>query len=63
VSRYVFISYSRADRTYAARLRDEMTHRGVTSWYDGGIEHGAQWEASLRDAIDGSAAVLVDRRS
>jgi hypothetical protein len=59
MSRHAFVSYSRTDSIYVTQLIVWLTTKGVSIWSDAGIAYGSQWPAALRDAIDGSGAVVV----
>ena len=55
----LFLSYSRADKERAQRLADALTGAGYTLWWDALIEGGAQFDSSIRAALDAADAVIV----
>ena len=55
----VFISYSRADEAYVARLFDHFRNCGLTCWYDEGLRAGDVYPRQLATRIETSAAVVV----
>jgi hypothetical protein len=55
----VFISYSRRDKDFVARLHDALSSRGRTPWVDWEMESLERWEQSIRHAIDRAIAVIV----
>jgi TolB-like protein/Tfp pilus assembly protein PilF len=55
----LFLSYARADRTRAERLADILTKAGYTVWWDALIEGGAQFAASIRQALETADVVIV----
>lgn len=55
----LFLSYARADRALAERLADALTLAGYTVWWDALIEGGAQFAASIRDALETADVVIV----
>ncbi len=57
---YVFITYSRADATYAGQLTEFLRGRGIPVWVDtSSIQSGARWSRAIRDAIANAVAVIV----
>lgn len=58
--RHVFISYSRADSDFAARLIHDLEARGIGVWIDvEGLQPGtANWETSIREAISQAFAMI-----
>ena len=57
--RFVFISYSRGDRTYVAQLAGYLTLAGISVWYDNHIAAGERFARSIQRSIESSAAVLA----
>jgi TIR domain len=59
-SRHVFISYSRADSDFAARLIRDLEARGIGVWVDvEGLQPGTpNWEKSIREAIRQAFAIV-----
>lgn len=58
--KHVFISYSRQDEEYAARLTAALDRAGVPVWRDTDrVEHGSAFVEDLQKAIEGSAAVIA----
>jgi hypothetical protein len=57
---FVFISYSRADLTFAMRLKNDLQKQGIQVWMDlEGIRPAtADWEESIRTAIRSCCVVL-----
>ncbi len=48
----VFISYSRRDLPFVTQLRQELTNRGISAWFDKeNIEVGDQWATSIVEGI------------
>jgi TIR domain len=58
--RHVFISYSRADSDFAARLIRDLEARGIGVWIDvDGLQPGTpNWEISIRAAISQAFALI-----
>jgi len=58
---FVFISYSRRDTEFVARLIADLQACGITCWIDKqGFQPGIpDWEQALRDAIRSSRGVLL----
>jgi glycine cleavage system H lipoate-binding protein len=56
---YVFISYSRQDRAYVEMLATALSKRGLSAWYDVGIEGGDSWWRKIAQKIEGCAAFVV----
>lgn len=58
--RHVFISYSRADSDFAARLIRDLEARGIGVWIDvDGLQPGtSNWEMSIRAAISQAFALI-----
>jgi len=59
MSGHAFVSYSRTDAEYVAQLIALLANSGVPVWSDAGIVYGSEWPAVVRDAVDGSAVVVV----
>ena len=59
--KHVFISYSRANKAFVNRLITRLQEEGLNIWIDKqGLKPGTRnWEQALRDAINGSYAVLL----
>jgi hypothetical protein len=58
---HVFLSYSRANHSFAQRLVADLQRSGITVWVDQpGITPGTpDWETALRDAIGKAHAVIL----
>lgn len=56
---YVFVSYSRSDRDYTARLVDHLQNHGLSVYWDDDIPVGDRWHPELMSKIRSSAAVVV----
>src|SRR6266571_551392 len=58
---YVFLSYSRANNSFAQRLVADLQRNGITVWVDqSGLTPGTpDWETALRDAISKAHAVIL----
>jgi hypothetical protein len=60
VARHIFISYSRADKDFAAAMRDEFIMAGHKAWMDEqGIAGGDDWRIRIGTAIDEAKAVVA----
>lgn len=56
----VFLSYSRLDKEFADQLTHRLQERGIAMWLDRfDIRGGADWQATIRDAIVGSQALVL----
>jgi TolB-like protein/tetratricopeptide (TPR) repeat protein len=55
----LFLSYAHDDRVKAKRLAAALDRAGYTIWWDGLIEGGAQFDKSIREALDAADAVVV----
>ena len=55
----IFLSYAHDDRVKARRLAAALERCGYTVWWDGLIEGGAQFDRSIREALDAADAVVV----
>jgi hypothetical protein len=59
-SRYVFLGYSRRDRSFASSLRDELEAARISAWLDTrNIEAGAHWQEEIQKALEGAWASLI----
>ena len=58
-SPYIFISYARADRRYARRLRRRLRFKGIRVWMDSQLRAGDVWRAELRRRVAKSAGLIV----
>ncbi|MGK5684149.1 TIR domain-containing protein [Actinoplanes sp. URMC 104] len=56
---YVFVSYSRRDKTYTMDLVRHLRAAGAEVWVDTEIHYGSQWENEIRRRIEGAAAMVV----
>lgn len=57
---HIFISYAHEDGSGLAKMIDQdLRQRFFNTWWDNGIEPGADWEAAIRSAIDQSDALVV----
>jgi tetratricopeptide (TPR) repeat protein len=56
---YVFISYSRRDKEYVARLAEFLQARDISVWYDPDIPNGARWRLIIQDRLERAAALLL----
>ena len=61
----IFLSHAHDDQVKARRLAAALERCGYTVWWDGLIEGGAQFDRSIREALDAADAVVVlwSRRS
>jgi hypothetical protein len=59
VTQTVFISYSRADRTYVEDLAAHLSRAGVAYWYDYRIVTGDRFDKVIAEQIDGCGAFVV----
>jgi hypothetical protein len=60
VAGYVFVSYSRRDEAYVARLADYLVAQSIEVWVDRRrLRAGVNWERELRERVDGCAALIV----
>jgi hypothetical protein len=56
----LFISYSRADRAFAERLRSRIEALGANAWSDESqIEPGENWDQALRKVLEASDGVVL----
>lgn len=56
---HVFVSYSRHDQAYVARLVTHLQAQGITVWYDSEIQAGERWSERIKDAIESCTAMIV----
>lgn len=57
---HIFINYSRADTDIAQQLRDALERGGYVTWLDQlSIDIGADWAATIREAVDRCSAMLL----
>ena len=60
VARHIFISYSRADTSFAIDIRDKLISSGHKAWMDeSGIAGGEDWHIRIGAAIDEAKAVVA----
>ncbi len=59
----IFIAYSRKDVTFLDELRSHLTPLERSSriqvWYDGNIEAGREWDASIKEALYSADIILL----
>jgi hypothetical protein len=55
----IFISYSRADRAFKDRLRDDLEAAGVEVWTDERIQLGEDWQRRVTQAIADCRGVVA----
>src|SRR5574338_471809 len=55
----LFLSYARADETFARKLAAALEQAGHTVWWDALIEGGAAYSRSISEALDTADAVIV----
>src|SRR6266852_5505314 len=56
---YAFLSYSRRDQAFAARLAQDLRARGIRLWFDQlDIPPGANWDVEIHRALHGARALL-----
>ncbi|MEV4510172.1 FxSxx-COOH system tetratricopeptide repeat protein [Dactylosporangium sp. NPDC049525] len=56
---FFFVSYSRTDDAYVARLIAFLGEQGVSAWHDREIPTGQRWQTVLRHCIEVCAGVVV----
>ena len=56
---HVFLSYSRDDGEYAARLIERLHESGFEVWSDASIDYGDQWFSAIDTAIRNGAAFVL----
>ena len=54
----IFISYSRNDHEYVAKLVEALRNKGMSVWFDSHIRSGSQWDEAIEREIN-AAEVLV----
>jgi hypothetical protein len=54
-----FISYSRRDSAYVARLVDHLRGTGLPVWFDGDLRVGARFTQEIRQRIMCALALIV----
>jgi len=55
----VFISYARRDEEVVTQFTDALRRAGLRVWMDSAIRFGAEWRASITDAIGRSRLMLL----
>lgn len=56
----IFISYSRADKDFAAQLLEDLSDYDVKIWMDvRNIPHGANWDLEVQKGLDSSDMLLL----
>ena len=55
----VFVSYTRHDLEFVARLAKILEAQGLSVWYDASLRGGAEWRASIVGAIQSARVVLL----
>src|SRR4051812_49396291 len=56
---FVFISYSRRDNQFVARLSDDLRRYGVQVWRDvEQIQAGEDWEQAIRKSLSDATVML-----
>lgn len=55
----VFLSYSRPDRAWVARLVEALDAAGISVWWDSAIEGGASFSAEIERELDAADVVIV----
>jgi TolB-like protein len=55
----LFLSYARADESFARRIAAALQHAGYVVWWDALIEGGAAFAQSIAEALESADAVLV----
>ncbi len=56
---HAFISYSRSDGPYVARLAEWLRAAGIPVWADQNIEYGEAWTQQIEKNLDAASAVIV----
>jgi hypothetical protein len=56
---YVFISYSRKDADYVAKLVAHLKASGVTAWIDDRVDYGTRWLSVIEQHLRDCGAVVV----
>lgn len=55
---YIFISYSHEDKERVFPILEMLNNEGFRIWYDGGIEWGSEWPASIEDHLIKAAVYM-----
>lgn len=55
----IFLSYSRADSDYVAKLTSQLTAAGQDVWVDNKIKTGQTWDETVEESIRASEVVVV----
>ena len=55
----LFLSYARADESFARRIASALKHAGYIVWWDALIEGGAAFARSIAEALESADAVMV----
>jgi hypothetical protein len=59
----VFISYSHEDLSYLKELEKHLANLKrqnlITSWYDGDINPGTEWESEIMDRLNNAQMILL----
>ena len=55
----VFISYKREDRARVQALVDALSAKGLTVWWDVGLEGGAVWRRQLQAELESALCIIV----
>ena len=58
-SKYVFISYSHNDFEKVITIINAMKDRGISVWYDEGIEAGTEWPEYIAERIESASAFIA----
>ncbi|MBV9550573.1 MAG: toll/interleukin-1 receptor domain-containing protein, partial [Alphaproteobacteria bacterium] len=48
----IFISYRRADQSWARRLHELLRAEGVEAWYDAQVGAGEDWRTATAKALE-----------
>lgn len=55
----VYLSYSRPDREYAARLAQALEESGISVWWDSALSAGSQFMSEIERELETSKAIIV----
>src|SRR5258708_12458911 len=59
----VFISYSHQDQAFRQELEKHLSNlkrqHVITSWYDGNISPGTEWEPQVRERLNTAQIILL----
>src|SRR5579863_4216015 len=55
----IFISYRRADRTWAQLLHSQLRAEGVEAWYDAHVGAGEDWRIATAKALQASRIFVL----